>query len=95
MRVKQLLAVSLSVALALPPSGRAQSASAPPLESAAGGARSISTVPSGIAAGVFGTYGGAESRFSDAGGASAPAASLRAPLRALELPGWATAPAVR
>ena len=41
MRVKQLLAVSLSVALALPPSGRAQSASAPPLESAAGGARSI------------------------------------------------------
>ncbi|MBN3837558.1 M48 family metalloprotease, partial [Burkholderia sp. Ac-20344] len=86
MRVKQLLAVSLSVALALPPSGHAQSASAPPLESAADGARSISTVPSGIAAGVFGTYGGAESRFSDAGGASAPAASLRAPLRALELP---------
>ncbi|VWB35923.1 M48 family metalloprotease [Burkholderia lata] len=86
MRVKQLLAVSLSVALALPPSGHAQSVSAPPLESAAGGDRSISTVPSGIAAGVFGTYGGAESRFSDAGGASAPAASLRAPLRALELP---------
>ncbi|WP_175970927.1 M48 family metalloprotease [Burkholderia sp. BCC0322] len=86
MRVKQLLAVSLSVALALPPSSHAQSASAPPLESAAGGARSISTVPSGIAAGVFGTYGGAESRFSDAGGASAPAASLRAPLRSLELP---------
>ncbi|MBN3797245.1 hypothetical protein, partial [Burkholderia sp. Ac-20392] len=54
MRVKQLLAVSLSVALALPPSGHAQSASAPPLESAAGGARSISTVPSGIAAGVLG-----------------------------------------
>ncbi|MBN3748403.1 M48 family peptidase, partial [Burkholderia sp. Se-20373] len=60
MRVKQLLAVSLSVALAWPPSGHAQSASAPPLESAAGAARSISTVPSGIAAGVFGTYGGAE-----------------------------------
>ncbi|MDN7455737.1 M48 family metalloprotease [Burkholderia cenocepacia] len=86
MRVKQLLAVSLSAALALPPGGHAQSASAPPLEPAAGGATSISTVPSGIATGVFGTYGGAESRFSGAGGASAPVASLRAPLRALELP---------
>jgi len=86
MRVKQLLAVSLSAALALPPGGHAQSASAPPLEPAAGGATSISTVPSGIATGVFGTYGGAESRFSGADGASAPVASLRAPLRALELP---------
>ncbi|MEB2606525.1 M48 family metalloprotease [Burkholderia cenocepacia] len=86
MRVKQLLAVSLSAALALPPGGHAQSASAPPLEPAAGGATSISTVPSGIATGVFGTYGGAESRFSGAAGASAPVASLRAPLRALELP---------
>ncbi|KVD38953.1 peptidase M48 [Burkholderia sp. ABCPW 11] len=85
MRVKQLLAVSLSAALVLPPGGHAQSASAPPLEPA-GGATSISTVPSGIATGVFGTYGGAESRFSGAGGASAPVASLRAPLRALELP---------
>ncbi|OXI69622.1 peptidase M48 [Burkholderia sp. AU28863] len=86
MRVKQLLAVSLSAALALPPGGHAQSASAPPLEPAVGGATSISTVPSGIATGVFGTYGGAESRFSGADGASAPVASLRAPLRALELP---------
>ncbi|WP_175886434.1 M48 family metalloprotease [Burkholderia sp. BCC0044] len=86
MRVKQLLAVSLSAALALPPGGHAQSAAAPPLEPAAGGATSISTVPSGIATGVFGTYGGAESRFSGTDGASAPIASLRAPLRALELP---------
>ncbi|NTZ86273.1 M48 family metallopeptidase [Burkholderia metallica] len=86
MRVKQLLAVSLSAALALPPGSHAQSASAPPLEPAAGGSTSISTVPSGIATGVFGTYGGAESRFSGADGASAPVASLRAPLRALELP---------
>ncbi|AZQ52171.1 M48 family metalloprotease [Burkholderia cenocepacia] len=86
MRVKQLLAVSLSAALALPPGGHAQSAAAPPLEPAAGGATSISTVPSGVATGVFGTYGGAESRFSGADGASAPVASLRAPLRALELP---------
>ncbi|WP_175977426.1 M48 family metalloprotease [Burkholderia sp. BCC1047] len=86
MRVKPLLAVSLSAALALPPGGHAQSAAAPPLEPAAGGATSISTVPSGIATGVFGTYGGAESRFSGADGASAPVASLRAPLRALELP---------
>ncbi|EKS9885341.1 hypothetical protein BTK96_002285, partial [Burkholderia pyrrocinia] len=52
MRVKQLLAVSLSAALALPPSGHAQSASAPPLEPAAGGSSSISTVPPGIATGV-------------------------------------------
>ncbi|WP_175871923.1 M48 family metalloprotease [Burkholderia sp. BCC0397] len=86
MRVKQLLAVSLSAALALPPGSHAQSASASPLEPAAGGSTSISTVPSGIATGVFGTYGGAESRFSGADGASAPVASLRAPLRALELP---------
>ncbi|MPV56673.1 peptidase M48 [Burkholderia sp. HI2761] len=86
MRVKQLLAVSLSAALVLPPGGHAQSASAPPLEPAAGGSTSISTVPSGIATGVFGTYGGAESRLSGAGGASVPVASLRAPLRALELP---------
>ncbi|WP_175822413.1 M48 family metalloprotease [Burkholderia sp. BCC0419] len=86
MRVKQLLAVSLSAALALPPGSHAQSGSAPPLEPAAGGSTSISTVPSGIATGVFGTYGGAESRFSGADGASAPVASLRAPLRALELP---------
>lgn len=86
MRVKQLLAVSLSAALALPPGGHAQSTPAPPLEPATGGSPAISTVPSGIATGVFGTYGGAESRFSGAGGASAPVASLRAPLRALELP---------
>ena len=86
MRVKPLLAVLLSAALVLPPSSHAQRASAPPLEPATDAAPSISTVPSGIATGVFGTYGGAESRFSGAGGTSAPAANLRAPLRALELP---------
>ncbi|WP_249043967.1 M48 family metalloprotease, partial [Burkholderia diffusa] len=86
MRVKQLLAVLLSTALVLPPSGHAQRLSALPLEPAAGASPSISTVPSGIATGVFGTYGGAESRFSGGDGASAPVASLRAPLRALELP---------
>ncbi|MBN3743242.1 M48 family peptidase, partial [Burkholderia sp. Tr-20355] len=67
MRVKQLLAVSLSAALALPPGGHAQSTPAPPLEPATGGSPAISTVPSGIATGVFGTYGGAESRSSGAG----------------------------
>ncbi|KAB0674727.1 M48 family peptidase, partial [Burkholderia territorii] len=76
MRVKQLVAVLLSASFVLPPSGHAQRASAPPLEPAAGASPSISTVPSGIAAGVFGTYGGAESRFSGADGASAPVASL-------------------
>lgn len=86
MRVKQLLAVLLSAALVLPPSGHAQRTSALPLEPAAGASPSISTVPSEIATGVFGTYGGAESRFSGADGASAPVANLRAPLRALELP---------
>ncbi|AIO42869.1 peptidase M48 family protein [Burkholderia cenocepacia] len=88
MRVKQLLAVLLSAALAVPPTGYAQRASALPLEPADGASPPLSTVPAGIATGVFGTYGGAESRFSGAGadGASAPVANLRAPLRALELP---------
>ncbi|GBH25453.1 hypothetical protein BvRS1_25020 [Burkholderia vietnamiensis] len=76
----------LSAALVLPPNGYAQRASAPPLESAAGASPSISPVPSGTAPGVFGTYGGAESRFPSADGAPAPVANLRAPLRALELP---------
>ncbi|BAG44490.1 M48 family metalloprotease [Burkholderia multivorans] len=90
MRVKQLLAVSLSAALALPANSFAQRTTPAPLESANAASPSISTVPPGIATGVFGTYGGAESRFSGATGiaddASAPAASLRAPLRAFELP---------
>ncbi|KVE35425.1 M48 family metalloprotease [Burkholderia sp. BDU5] len=93
MRVKPLLVMSLSAALALPPGGYAQPrADAPPLESApATGAAAaaplapgaISTVPSGIAPGVFGTYGGAESRLSDPASGTP---SLRAPLRSLQLP---------
>ncbi|HGL4260957.1 M48 family metalloprotease [Burkholderia dolosa] len=86
MRVKQLLAVLLSAALVLPPNGYAQRTAAAPLEPAAGSSPSISTVPPGIATGVFGTYGGAESRFSGADRAAAPAAGLRTPLRAFELP---------
>lgn len=86
MRVKQLLAASLSVALALPPDGFAQRAGAPPLDTVPAGSPSISTVPAGIAPGVFGTYGGAESRFSGANGASSPAADWRTPLKALQLP---------
>ncbi|KVQ95829.1 M48 family metalloprotease [Burkholderia ubonensis] len=86
MRVKQLLVALLSAALALPPDGFAQRTGALPLEAAGAGLPSISTVPSGIAPDVFGTYGGAESRFSGATGVSNSAAGLRAPLRALQLP---------
>ncbi|KVN39024.1 peptidase M48 [Burkholderia pyrrocinia] len=86
MRVKQLLVALLSAALTLPPDGFAQRTGALPLESAPAGLPSISTVPSGIAPDVFGTYGGAESRFSGTDRASGPAASLRGPLRALQLP---------
>ncbi|OXH86145.1 hypothetical protein CA830_26900, partial [Burkholderia multivorans] len=68
MRVKQLLAVSLSAALALPANSFAQRTTPAPLESANAASPSISTVPPGIATGVFGTYGGVESRFSGATG---------------------------
>ncbi|RQS74999.1 M48 family peptidase [Burkholderia sp. Bp8963] len=86
MRVKQLLAASLSVALALPSGGFAQRTEGMPLESAPAGSPSISTVPSGISPGVFGMYGGAESRFSGNDAASGATPSLRAPLRVLQLP---------
>ena len=79
MRVKQLLAASLSVALALPPDGFAQRAGAAPLEAApAIESPSISTVPPGIAADVFGTYGGAEvrARMAKAFGRDTPAAFI-------------------
>jgi len=82
MRVKQLLAVSLSAALALPANSFAQRTTPAPLESANAASPSISTVPPGIATGVFGTYGGAESRFSGAtgigsGGALTPQAERK------------------
>jgi beta-barrel assembly-enhancing protease len=88
MRVKSLFVVSLSVVLACPSGGHAQSrADALPLEAAPFAPESISTVPalpSGIAPGVFGTYGGAENRLSGASGGITP--SLRAPLRIQQLP---------
>lgn len=93
MRVKSSFAVLLCAALALPPGGHAQSrGDAPPLESArAAGAEdaaarardALSTVPSGIAPGVFGMYGGAQSRLADPASGTP---SLRAPLRSLQLP---------
>lgn len=93
MRVKSSFAVLLCAALALPPGGHAQSrGDAPPLESArAASARdaaarardALSTVPSGIAPGVFGMYGGAQSRLADPASGTP---SLRAPLRSLQLP---------
>ncbi|SMG01683.1 M48 family metalloprotease [Burkholderia singularis] len=101
MRVKPLLAVLLCSALALPPGGYAQPrADAPPLETAPadigvgaalpGLADAWSTLPSGIAAGVFGKYGGAQSRLSDTSDAptrsSDATPNWRAPLRALQLP---------
>jgi predicted Zn-dependent protease len=86
MRAKPLLAVSLSIALALPSGGDAQPANLSSPTALPADPPSISTVPSGIAPGVFGTYGGAESRLSGANGTPAQAASLRAPLTALQLP---------
>ncbi|WP_323122412.1 M48 family metalloprotease [Burkholderia alba] len=87
MRVKPLFVALLSAALAWPPGGHAQSRTdALPLETAPLGADSISTVPSlpsGIAPGVFGTYGGAENRLS---GTSGITPSLRAPLAIQHLP---------
>jgi beta-barrel assembly-enhancing protease len=97
MRLKRLLAVCLSIALAAPPGAFAQSsapgstpktthlasAEAPSLE--IGPIRSYTSplIPDNIAPGVFGTYGGAESRFAGTPGANV---TLRAPLLTQQLP---------
>ncbi|MGE8331265.1 MAG: M48 family peptidase, partial [Paraburkholderia nemoris] len=75
MRPKRFLAALLSVALAAPPGAFAQSSGGssialntlpaePPLVSGPADAYADPLVPSDIAQGVFGVYGGAQSRFS-------------------------------
>ncbi|SEA12497.1 M48 family metalloprotease [Paraburkholderia sartisoli] len=88
MRLKRLLAVCLSIALAAPPGAFAQSSTpatpkAPSLE--IGPIRSYTSplIPDNIAPGVFGTYGGAGSRFAGTPGANV---SLHAPLLTQQLP---------
>ncbi|KFX63372.1 M48 family metalloprotease [Paraburkholderia fungorum] len=96
MRSKSFLAVLLSVALAAPPGAFAQSRTAsdtslalstqsaePPLVSGPVETFDAPTVPPDIAQGVFGVYGGAQSRFS---GNSGAATGWRAPIVTQQLP---------
>ncbi|MGF6755522.1 M48 family metalloprotease [Paraburkholderia sp. GAS42] len=93
MRLKQLLAVCLSIALAAPPGAFAQSSApktthvastdAPSLEIGPISSYASPLIPDNIAPGVFGTYGGAQSRFAGTPGANV---SLRAPISTLQLP---------
>lgn len=84
MRPKSLLAVSLSLALALPPGSRAQSSPTPPLPRVLGAISTAPEIPPEIAPGVFGTYGGEHARLAGTPGAAAP--SLRGPLHNPQLP---------
>ncbi|MGF6377277.1 putative Zn-dependent protease [Paraburkholderia atlantica] len=102
MRSKRFLAALLSVALAMPPGAFAQStgraAIAPgisssevPLVSGPSDARADPILPPDIARGVFGTYGGAQSRFSNGGasgsnGGKTGSNDWRAPIVAQQLP---------
>jgi predicted Zn-dependent protease len=94
MRPKRFLAALLSVALAAPPGAFAQSHAAPklalnalpvesPLISGPADAYADPTVPPDIAQGVFGVYGGAQSRLSGNAGANS---NWRAPIAAQQLP---------
>src|SRR5258707_8583036 len=100
MRLKRLLAAWLSIALAAPPGAFAQSAApdvlhpkanavveradAPLFETGSFNSSTTPPLPADIAPGVFGTYGGAESRFT---GSIGPNPSLRgAPLLSQQLP---------
>ncbi|WP_406867528.1 M48 family metalloprotease [Paraburkholderia fungorum] len=96
MRSKSFLAVLLSVALAAPPGAFAQSRTAsdtslalstqsaePPLVSGPVETFADPIVPPDIAQGVFGVYGGAQSRFS---GNSGAATGWRAPIVTQQLP---------
>lgn len=96
MRSKPFLAVLLSVALAAPPGAFAQSRTAsdtslalntqsaePPLVSGPVETFADPIVPPDIAQGVFGVYGGAQSRFS---GNSGAATGWRAPIVRQQLP---------
>ncbi|MGF6445793.1 M48 family metalloprotease [Paraburkholderia youngii] len=102
MRSKRFLAALLSVALAMPPGAFAQStggaaitpgtsSSEAPLVSGPSDEHAESILPPDIARGVFGTYGGAQSRFSDGGasgsnGGKTGSNDWRAPIVAQQLP---------
>jgi len=94
MRPKRFLAALLSIALAAPPGAFAQSPGGssialntlpaePPLVSGLVDAYADPLVPSDIAQGVFGVYGGAQSRFSGNTGVNA---NWRAPIVTQQLP---------
>ncbi|RKR44289.1 M48 family metalloprotease [Paraburkholderia sp. BL17N1] len=94
MRLKRFLAALLSVALAAPPGAFAQSPGGssialntlpaePPLVSGPADAYADPLVPSDIAQGVFGVYGGAQSRFSGNTGVNT---NWRTPIVTQQLP---------
>ncbi|WP_109478774.1 M48 family metalloprotease [Paraburkholderia sp. C35] len=85
MRLKRFLAAVLSVTLAVPPAIIAQPSNLSELPLVTGplDTYGASTVPPEIAQGVFGMYGGAQSRFSGNPGGNA---SLRAPMSTQQLP---------
>ncbi|MBP0592451.1 M48 family metallopeptidase [Paraburkholderia sp. LEh10] len=85
MRLKRFIAALLSVTLAVPPAIIAQPSNTSELPLVTGplDAYSGTSVPPEIAQGVFGVYGGAQSRFSGNPGGNA---SLRAPMSMQQLP---------
>lgn len=95
MRPNRFLIAVLCLSLAVPPATLGQTpASATPstraqtatLAADALRASPASATPANVAEGVFGVYGGAESRFANRPGEMSGAASLRAPLSAVQLP---------
>ncbi|MDH6150251.1 MULTISPECIES: M48 family metalloprotease [Paraburkholderia] len=102
MHSKRFLAALLSVALAMPPGAFAQStggsaivpgtsSSEAPLVSGPSDAHADPILPPDIARGVFGTYGGAQSRFFNGGGSGGTGGKTgsndwRAPIVAQQLP---------
>ncbi|SKC69536.1 Putative Zn-dependent protease, contains TPR repeats [Burkholderia sp. YR290] len=85
MRLKRFLAALLSVTLAVPPAIIAQPSNLSELPLVTGplDTYGATAVPPDIAQGVFGLYGGAQSRFSGNPGGNA---SLRAPMSTQQLP---------
>ncbi|MHB9841159.1 M48 family metalloprotease [Paraburkholderia terrae] len=85
MRLKRFLAALLSVTLAVPPAIIAQPSNLSELPLVTGplDTYGATAVPPDIAPGVFGLYGGAQSRFSGNPGGNA---SLRAPMSTQQLP---------
>ncbi|SAL52052.1 M48 family metalloprotease [Caballeronia humi] len=96
MRPNRFLIAVLCLSLAVPPATLGQTpASATPstaraqtatLAADALRASPANATPANVAEGVFGVYGGAESRFANRPGEMSGAASLRAPLSAVQLP---------